>query len=145
MPVNSTRRQEYRVPSAAPPISHYTDAVGFGDLVFVSGCAGVDGLGLLVEGGIIAQAKQAFKNLAHALEAAGCSFRDVLKVTVYMTDVDDRRLVNPIRQGYFGESRPASTLVEVSKLAMDEACFEIEAIAARGSGDQRATAPESVG
>ena len=46
------------------------------------------------------------------------SFADVLKVTVYLTDVEDRVKINPVRQRYFGNTKPASTLVEVSKLAV---------------------------
>jgi enamine deaminase RidA (YjgF/YER057c/UK114 family) len=63
------------------------------------------------------------------LAAAGCGFADVVKVTVFLTDVDDRPLVNPVRQEVFGESRPASTLVEVSALVIPGAKIEVEAVA----------------
>ena len=63
------------------------------------------------------------------LEAGGSSFADVAKVTVFLTDVDDRPKINPIRQEFFGESRPASTLVEVGRLAVPGAKIEVEAVA----------------
>jgi 2-iminobutanoate/2-iminopropanoate deaminase len=119
-----------RVPGQPEPISHYTDAVRVGDLVFVSGCVPVDADGCLVgEGDVVAQARQAFANVGAVLAAAGCSFADVAKVTIFLTDVDDRPLINPVRQELFGEVRPASTLVEVSRLATPGAKIEVEAVA----------------
>jgi enamine deaminase RidA (YjgF/YER057c/UK114 family) len=63
------------------------------------------------------------------LTAAGCGFADVVKVTVFLTDVDDRPRINPLRQEAFGDARPASTLVEVSRLAIEGAKIEVEAVA----------------
>ena len=115
----------------AEPISHYTDAVRAGDLLFVSGCVAVDAEGALVgEGDVVAQARQAFGNVGAILQAGGCSFADVVKVTVYLTDVEDRVRINPVRQELFGSTRPASTLVEVSGLAVPGALVEVEAVAA---------------
>jgi 2-iminobutanoate/2-iminopropanoate deaminase len=62
------------------------------------------------------------------LDAAGAHFRDVLRVTVYLTDVHDRKAINPVRQEYFGAARPASTLIEVADLAVPGMKVEIEAI-----------------
>jgi 2-iminobutanoate/2-iminopropanoate deaminase len=123
-------RRELRVAALAEPISHYTDAVVAGDLLFVSGLVGIDGDGALVGGDdVAAQTRQVFENLRAVLQAAGCGFEDVVKVTVYLTDVDDRPKLNPVRQEVFGEARPASTLVEVSRLAVPGAKVEIEAVA----------------
>jgi 2-iminobutanoate/2-iminopropanoate deaminase len=123
-------REEIRVPGQAEPISHYTDAVRAGDLLFVSGCVPVDSEGKLVGGGdVVAQTRQALENVGRVLEAAGVTFADVAKVTVYLTDVDDRPKINPVRRQFFGETRPASTLVEVSRLAIPGAKVEIEAVA----------------
>ena len=123
-------RRELRVAALAEPISHYTDAVVAGDLLFVSGLVGIDGEGALVGGDdVVAQTRQVFENLHAVLEAAGCGFEDVVKVTVYLTDVDDRPKLNPVRQEVFGDARPASTLVEVSRLAVPGAKVEIEAVA----------------
>lgn len=123
-------REEIRVDRLAEPISHFTDAVRAGTLVFVSGIVAVDGEGRLVGGDdVVAQARQVFTNMRDVLATAGCGFEDVVKVTIFLTDVDDRPLINPVRQEVFGMARPASTLVEVSRLAVEGARVEVEAIA----------------
>ena len=125
-----TSRMEFRAPGLSEPISHYTDAVRAGDLLFVSGVVPVGDDGGLVGGGdVVAQARQVFANMGRVLEAAGAAFGDVVKVTVFLTDVDDRPAINPVRQEVFGSSRPASTLVEVSRLAVPGAKIEVEAVA----------------
>jgi reactive intermediate/imine deaminase len=122
-------RQEYRVPGLAEPLSHYTDAVRAGSLLFVSGCIPVDRSGRLVEGDVVAQARQVFANIEAVLSAAGATFADVVKVTHFLTDIDDRPAINAVRQEVFGDARPASTLVEVTRLAVPGARLEVEAIA----------------
>ena len=124
-----TRRVEIRVPGQPEPISHYTDAVRAGDLLFVSGCVPLDGDGRLVDGDVVAQARQVFANVGAILAAGGATFADVVKVTVYLIDIDDRMSINPVRKEVFGEARPASTLVEVSALAIPGAKLEVEAVA----------------
>jgi 2-iminobutanoate/2-iminopropanoate deaminase len=124
-----TNRFELRVAGLAPPIGHYTDAVLFGDLLFVSGCVGVDQEGNLVGGDDVAlQMRQVLENLGRVLHAAGVGFDSVLKVTLYLVDINDRTLINPVRQEFFGVSRPASTLVEVSNLALPGLRVEMDAI-----------------
>jgi 2-iminobutanoate/2-iminopropanoate deaminase len=123
-------REEIRVDGLSEPISHYTDAVRAGDLLFVSGLVAVDGAGQLVGGDdVVAQARQVFENMRKILTTAGCGFQDVVKVTIFLTDVDDRPRINPVRQEVFGSTRPASTLVEVPRLALAGAKVEIEAVA----------------
>ncbi len=123
-------REEIRVDGLPEPISHYTDAVRAGDLLFVSGIVAVDSAGNLVGGAdVVAQARQVFENMRAVLTAAGCGFEDVVKVTIYLTDVDDRPSINPVRKEVFGETRPASTLVEVPRLAVPGAMIEVEAVA----------------
>ena len=123
-------RREYRVAGQAEPISHFTDAVRAGELLFVSGIVPVDAERQLVGGDdIVAQARAVFANMQDVLAAAGCTFADVVKVTVYLTDIDDRPLVNPVRQEVFGATRPASTLVEISALVIPGARIEVDAIA----------------
>ena len=123
-------RQEYRVDGQSEPISHFTDAVRAGNLVYVSGIVAVDGDGNLVGGDdVVAQTRQVFENMQAVLEAGGCGFEDVVKVTVFLTDIDDRALINPVRQEFFGATRPASTLVEVPRLAVPGATVEIECVA----------------
>jgi reactive intermediate/imine deaminase len=123
------KRQEFRVEGVAPPISHYCDAVRFGDLLFISGVPPTDAAGKVVGGDDVAeQARQVFRNMKLVLDAAGASFADILKVTVYLLDVGDRSKINPVRKEYFGAARPASTLVGVSELAIPGMKVEIEAV-----------------
>jgi reactive intermediate/imine deaminase len=130
METERSRRVEYRVAGQAEPISHFTDAVAAGGLLFVSGIVPVDERRGLVGGDdVVVQARQVFENMRDVLAAAGCSFADVVKVTIFLTDVADRPLVNPVRQEVFGDTRPASTLVEVSALVIPGAKIEVEAVA----------------
>jgi 2-iminobutanoate/2-iminopropanoate deaminase len=123
-------RREIRVQGLSEPISHYTDAVRFGRLLFISGCASLNSRQEVVGvGDLEMQVEQAFKNLEEILVAADANFSDVLKVTLFMTDCSKRTIVTPIRQRYFKESRPASTLIGVSGLAFPDLEFEIEAVA----------------
>jgi 2-iminobutanoate/2-iminopropanoate deaminase len=125
-----TSREEIRVSGLSEPISHYTDAVRAGNLLFVSGVVPVDDDGGLVGGDdVVAQARQVFANMGRVLDAAGAGFADVVKVTLYLTDVADRPAINPVRQEVFGASRPASTLVEITRLAIPGAKIEVEAVA----------------
>jgi reactive intermediate/imine deaminase len=123
-------REEIRVDALADPISHFTDAVRAGDLLFVSGVVAVDADGELVGGDdVVVQTRQVLENMRRVLAAAGCGFEDIVKVTIFLTDIDDRPRINPLRQEVFGTTRPASTLVEVPRLAVPGARVEIEAVA----------------
>ncbi len=114
------------VPGQHEPVSHYCHAVRAGDRVWISGT-----VGLAADGSVppdtVDQFRLAVDNLDAALRAAGGEARHIVKVTVYLTDVNDRARINPIRQDYFGVHRPASTLVEVSALVLPELKVEIEA------------------
>jgi 2-iminobutanoate/2-iminopropanoate deaminase len=124
-------RREIRVDGLSEPISHYTDAVQYGDLLFISGVAPFDENAQLVgPDDPVAQTRQIFKNMEKILKAAGTGFSNVLRVTVYLTDVNDRTKINPVRKEYFGDTRPASTLIGVAELVVPRMKVEIEAIAA---------------
>jgi len=123
-------RQEIRVPGMSEPISHFTHVVRAGNIVFVSGCVASDEHGRTVGGDdATAQARKALDNIKACLTAAGASFADVCKVTVFLKNIADREKVNVARKEYFGAHRPASTLVEISRLVRDDLLVEIEAIA----------------
>ena len=123
-------RQEYMVDGLAPPISHYCDAVRFGNLLFIAGIPPTDRNGKVVGGDdVAAQTRQVFKNMKLVLDAAGASFADILKVTVYLLDVNDRSKINPVRKEFFGDARPASTLIGIRELAIPGMKVEIEAVA----------------
>jgi 2-iminobutanoate/2-iminopropanoate deaminase len=129
--VTGTRRREHSVAGLPAAISHYTDAVSAAGLLFVSGIVSVDADGALVGAGdVVAQTRRIFEIMGAILADAGCSFADVARVTVYLTDVGDRTRINPVRQEVFGETLPASTLIEVSRLAVPGARIEIECVAA---------------
>jgi 2-iminobutanoate/2-iminopropanoate deaminase len=122
------RRQEFRVKTLHEPVSHYTDAVRWGDMLFVSGVAPLDKDARLVSEDVAAQARKVFENMQEILDAAGATFADVLKVTVFLTDVRDRPLINPVRQEFFGTARPASTLIGIDELVVPGMKIEIEAV-----------------
>ncbi len=122
-------RVDVQVPGR-PELSHSADAVRTDGWVFVAGILPVDAAGALVGGDdVVAQARFVFGELERTLAAAGCSPGDVTKVSVFLTDVGDRPRINPVRQEIFGLVRPASTLVEVSGLAVRGAKVEVDAIA----------------
>jgi 2-iminobutanoate/2-iminopropanoate deaminase len=122
-------REEYSLAGGMPPISHYTDAVRFGNLLFISGLAPVDAEMKVVSTDVAEQTRSLFEQMEKLLTAAGATFADVLRVTVYLTDVNDRTKINPVRQEFFGSTRPASTLIGVNELAIPGMKVEIEAIA----------------
>jgi reactive intermediate/imine deaminase len=128
--VRGERIERIRLADHLPePLSHYTDAVRAGDTIWISGMLGVDSIGKLIgDGDVVAQAEQVFRNLAVILDHAGAGFADVVKVVVYLIDIGHRVPINEVRKRYFGPARPASTLIEVSALAVPGALLEIDAV-----------------
>lgn len=123
------KRVEIALPGGAPAISHYTDAVRFGDTLYVSGIVALDAKGeVLCKGDVVGQAEEIFRTLKGILDMAGATFADVLKVTVFLKDVADRPAVNEVRKRYFGSAKPASTLIGVAALAFPDFLIEIEAV-----------------
>ena len=128
-----TDREIKQVKTKPDPFESFnlSQAMIFGDLVFVSGQAALD-----LEGNIIgigdfdAQAEAAFENLKTVLETAGSSMSRVLKVTLFMRDMSQFPKIIALREKYFSKPYPADTIIEVSALALPELEFEIEAIAA---------------
>src|SRR5205085_2059868 len=101
--------------------------------VYIAGQLGLDAGGKLVgaPGDFRAQAVQAYENLKGALAAVGADFRHVVKLNNYLTDIGSHiALLREVRDGYLvKETPPASTTVQVSRLARDGALFEVEAVA----------------
>ena len=111
--------------------THVVETVGAVKAVYISGQIAFDGNGNVVGAGDMkAQAEQVFKNLQAALDAAGAKFSDVVKMNTYITDMDQAPAVREVRARYFGDTTPASTLVQVVRLARPELLLEIEVIAA---------------
>jgi 2-iminobutanoate/2-iminopropanoate deaminase len=126
----NAHREEFMVPGMSEPVSHFTHVVRAGHIVFVSGCVATDGAGRVVGGNdVVAQTRQVHENIKRCLAAAGATFADICKVTVFLRNINDREKVNTVRKEYFGAHRPASTLVEISRLVRDDYLIEIEATA----------------
>jgi 2-iminobutanoate/2-iminopropanoate deaminase len=131
-----TQLQRLRLPEQLPePISHYTDGVIADGWVWISGMLAVDASGALIGGDdVVAQAERVHENIGAVLAKAGASFDDVVKITVYLRRIGDRAAVNTVRRKFFGASRPASTLVEVSAFVLPDALVEIDAVAHQPEG-----------
>lgn len=111
-----------------------SQAIRVGDLLFVSGQAGYDDNAQIVPGGFDAQAAQAFANLERALLAGGSSLAEVVKVTIFVTDMAANfSAVVERRRQHFTPPYPADSIVEVSGLYVPEAEIEIEAVAVVGT------------
>lgn len=125
-------QEAYFPPNAPKPIGPYSPAIGFGNLVFISGQGPVDpSTGKLVEGDILAQAAQVFANLDALLEAAGSSRSQVLKVSVFLQNLDDFQKMNQVYADFFlGCTYPARTTVQAARLPLD-ILVEIDMIAFR--------------
>ena len=113
------------VPGVMAPVSHYCHVVRAGPHVWVSGVVGMDGEGNVPDG-TVAQFDLAIGVMDQCLRAAGAGPGHVVKVQVFLTDINDRAAINPRRIAYFGEHRPASTLVEISALVDPRLKVEIE-------------------
>lgn len=111
-----------------------SQGIKFGNLLFISGQAGAGDDGKIVEGGFVAQGEQAFSNLKRALEAGGSSLDDVVKVTIFVTDMGHFKDVVELRRKFFTAPYPADTIAEIKALYDPKAMIEIEAIAAMGNG-----------
>jgi reactive intermediate/imine deaminase len=133
-----TPLQRLRLPEQLPePISHYTDGVVADGWIWISGMLALDASGALIGADdVVAQAERVHENIGAVLAKAGATFEDVVKVTVYLRRIGDRAAVNTVRRKFFGESRPASTLVEVSAFVLPDALVEIDAVAHRPEGRQ---------
>jgi 2-iminobutanoate/2-iminopropanoate deaminase len=108
-----------------------SQGIKFGNLLFVSGQAGYDDNGQIVAGGFRAQGEQAFSNLRRALEAGGSGLGNVLKVTIFLTDMQTQfEEVVALRRKFWTQPYPADTIVQVNALYLPEVLVEIEAIAA---------------
>lgn len=111
--------------------THVVEAPSSGRTLYVSGQIALDAKGNLVGAGdFAAQAEQVFANLDTALKASGASFRNVVKLNMYVTDMTQLKVLRAARDKYIdAQHPPASTLVEVSRLAREGLMLEVEAVA----------------
>lgn len=120
--------------NVARPVGRYSHAVvtdiGEASIIYIAGQAAVDDDGNLVGGDdMAAQAEFAFAQLDGILKPCGATFGDVVKTNIFVTDMSRLMEVGPVRSRYITENYPASTAVEVSRLAMPGLLIEVEATA----------------
>ena len=122
-------RQLVTAPDAPKAMGAYSPAIKAGNLLFISGQIPVDPMtGDLVQGDIAAQADQVMQNLTALLRAAGASFTNVVRTTVYLADMDDFAGMNEVYSRYIVDPPPARATVQVARLPRDVK-IEIDAIA----------------
>jgi 2-iminobutanoate/2-iminopropanoate deaminase len=115
--------------TAPKAIGPYSQAIRAGELLFVSGQIPLDpATGQMVVGDVTQQTRRVMENIAAVLKAAGCSFADVARTTIYLADLNDFVKVNEVYGSYFVEPYPARATVQVARLPRD-ARVEIDAIA----------------
>jgi 2-iminobutanoate/2-iminopropanoate deaminase len=116
-------------------IGPYSAALRVGDLLFVSGQVPVDpGTGAMVEGDIASQTRQVLQNIGALLGAAGLTFADVARTTVFLADMNDFAAMNEAYRAFFTEPYPARSTVQAARLPRD-ARIEIDAIASYAARD----------
>ena len=126
---NSIRRVNPPTLNKPNGYTHVVIATG-SRTIFIAGQTATDKNGNVIgKGDFRAQATQVFENLKSALAAAGASFSDVVKLNYYVLDMGNAPVLREVRNGYLGSAFPASTLVQVGKLAQDGFMLEIEAVA----------------
>ena len=120
--------ERYMVSGELEPVSHYCHVVKAGGFVWLSGMVGMKADGTIPEG-TVEQFEIALKTIDTCLREASGKPNQIVKVQIFMTDISERSSINPIRIEYFGDHKPASTLVEVSALVDPRMRVEIEAVA----------------
>lgn len=110
----------------------YSQATTGGRFVFVSGQLGLDPLtNRLVEGGIDAETDRAIRNVSAILDELHCNLEDIVRMTVYLSDMSDFTAMNEVYGRYFPKPAPARTCIQVAALPISGARVEIDCIACR--------------
>jgi 2-iminobutanoate/2-iminopropanoate deaminase len=122
-------REVVQTEKAPAPIGPYSQAIRAGGFVFISGQIPIDpATGQVVEANIEVQTHQVMKNLSAILRAAGTGPANVVKTTIFLSNLDDFSSFNRVYQEYFGDAKPARATVQVARLPK-EVLVEVEAVA----------------
>jgi 2-iminobutanoate/2-iminopropanoate deaminase len=117
-----------------PPPGLFSNCLVVGETVYVSGQhAGAPGGGLLGDGSMLDQTRQALTKIKAIVEAAGAAMADIVKLTVYVTDMSRRAEVSAARREFFSGDFPCSTLVGITSLAGPDLLVEVDAVAVIGA------------
>lgn len=126
-----SQKHSVTTPNAPSVIGPFSQATTNGDLVYTAGQAALDADGnSFVDDSIHVQTKQCLENISAILEDAGTDLSNILKVTVFLADMDDYEAMNETYETFFDDEPPARTALEVSRLPLD-ADVEIQAVAAK--------------
>ena len=124
------KKEIFETKNAPAPVGPYSQAVGYGDLLFCSGQVSLTADGSLILDDIQAQTKQVMENVGEVLKAADLNYSNVIKTMIFLTDMNDFAAVNEIYGSYFKEEPPARSCVAVSSLPKG-VNVEVEVLAGR--------------
>lgn len=128
------KRENFATGTKWEPIVGYSRAVKMGTMIFVTGTTATDDKGEVVgEGDMYAQAKQTLANIERVLSRAGASMKDVVRTRIFVTDISRWQEVGRAHAEHFRDVRPATTMIEISKLIDPRMLVEIEADAVLSS------------
>ena len=126
----SAQRVERKNPEGMTQPTGYSHLVKAGNLMFIAGQVALDADGNVVgEGDMVAQVRQVLENMKTVLASEGADFSNVAKINIFTTDIERFRGAADVRREFFGDHAPASTLVQIERLARPVFLVEIEAIA----------------
>ncbi|HUS19863.1 MAG TPA: RidA family protein [Terriglobales bacterium] len=121
------KRENFSTNTKWEPIVGYSRAVKVGNLIFVTGTTATDETGTVVgTNDPYAQTKQALANIERVLQRAGATMKDVVRTRIFVTDINQWEQVGKAHAEYFHDIRPATTMVEISRLIVPEMLVEIE-------------------
>ena len=123
-------RTAFAAPGAPAPIGPYSPGLQVGNLIFLSGQVALNSSGVLVGDDITTQTEQVMRNIEALLGAAGASFADVVRTTVFLSDLNEFNAMNAVYGRYMPDPPPTRSTVQVSRLPRD-AKVEIDVIAVR--------------
>ena len=116
-------------PELPPPMGPFSAGVRVGELIFTAGQLPLDGDGSIVEGGIHSQTRQCFTNVRTVLAEGGLDLGNVVKLTVWLRNMNDLQAVAEVRREFWSDPHPVSTTIEISTLPHPDALIEVDAVA----------------